>query len=453
MAWRLLIVVCLLGAGFTGCIGSSDPVEQTAVDPSTDDRLEPTADQALFDDPQHFPHPAFGGPTLTHVPEDAPRWWQPIEPREVPEEITGLEPIGGAGEGGTGDGIAVFGSLVINPSGEVFNISNPEDPQILTELDLEIGARQVVTIPFSDGRLFAAFATASGLIPVWNITDPTDPERTTVIEVPNNGHTIANVPGTQLLYNANAAGSLPAFPFAPTSSSGPVTEIYDLSDPREPELVQTWENGYGCHMVSFHITTEHQRAYCAAVDATQIWDISDPAHPEVVSTTPMPHGVEPAPGEPILATVSHWAVVNRDATVMAVADETGGGAAPMCDAKTSVGDRTVSGPWGNVWFYDITDEEEPELVGWISPSSHVTYEPRPGSCTAHIGRMVPHASQDLLAMSFYAGGLAVIDFTDPSNPSFVAHWTGEDPMDAWFYNGYIVSGDASSGIDVLTLEG
>jgi hypothetical protein len=106
-----------------------------------------------------------------------------------------------------------------------------------------------------------------------------------------------------------------------------------------------------------------------------------------------------------------------------------------------------------VFFYDVTDEATPVLRGWINPGSHFTYNAASGtSCTAHIGRMVPTEDTDLVAMSFYGGGVGLIDFTDPSNPFFLASWQTAAPMDVWYYNGYLFAGDASHGVDVLTFS-
>lgn len=415
--------------------------------------LAPPVEAALWNDPQLFPHPAFGWPTLTHVPADAPAWWQPIPARELPATVKGLEHLANAGEGGTGDGIAVFGRLAVSPGGTVYDLTDPAEPVVLSKMEVQPSGRQATLIPYPDGRLVAAFATGSGYVPLWDVTDPTNPEEITAFKVPSGGHTIALVPGTPILYNANAVGSR----YYPHEASGGQSivqvEIYDLTHPDDPVLVQEWKGAYGCHMVSFYIDAAHEkyRAYCAAVDATQIWDIEDPLAPKVLATVPMPHGRNPAPGYPILAAVSHYVVVNKDATVMGVADEFLGGAGPGCDAYARPMGRTVSGPAGNVYFYDISDERNPVLRGWLNPGAHFTYNNQGLSCTAHIGRMVPQEDRDLAAMSFYGGGLGLIDFTDPANPFFVDTWQQSRPMDVWFHNGYLVAGDAANGIDVLTL--
>ncbi len=450
-------LICLLSAAFLfgGCLDPTSTDDAEAPAASTD-LLVPEGTEPLWNDPQQYPHPDWNWPTLTHVPPNAPKWWQPIPQRTVPEEITGMEHLAQAGEGSAVDGIAVFGSLVVNPAGVVFDISTPGKPQVLSQLDPPPGGRTAVIIPYPDGRLMVAFATGSGNIPIYEITDPTKPELLTVFDVPSGGHSIGVVPGTPILYNANAVGSRYYPHEVSDGRSISQVEIYDLTNPDDPQLVQEWKNGYGCHMVSFYLNPDagKLRGYCAAVDATQIWDITDPRKPVVIATIPMPHGADPAPGYPILAAVSHFAVVNDDATTLAVADEFMGGAAPACDFYVRQSGRTLSGPAGNIYFYDITEEKEPTLLGWINPGAHFTYNPDPtASCTAHIGHLIPHEERDLLAMAFYGGGVAIIDFTDGANPFITAHWAEANPMDVWYYNGYVIAGDASNGIDILGLTG
>lgn len=454
MSSKIAVTLLTLVAFLAGCLEEPSAPKTTPIDEVVSGLLAPPIDAALWNDPQLFPHPAFNWPTITHVPAAAPEWWQPITGRALPDPVKSMKHLATAGSGTTGDGIAVFGGLAVSPGGLIYDITEPAKPVVLFDMDVRPGGRQAVMVPFPDGKLYAAFATGSGNIPVWDITDPKNPSEVHVFKVPSGGHTIAVVPGTPILYNANAVGSR----YYPHEVSGGKSiaqvEIYDLSHPDDPKLVKEWKNGYGCHEISFYLNPaiDKLRAYCAAVDATQIWDITDPRAPVILSTIAMPHGQQGGTGYPILAAVSHWTVVNDDATVMGVADEFLGGAGPGCDAYVRQGGRTVSGPAGNVYFYDIKDEKRPVLKGWVNPGAHFTYNPRPGSCTAHIGRMVPQMKTDLMAMSFYAGGVALIDFTDPASP-FIQHaWQQASPMDVWYYNGYLFAGDASHGIDVLTLE-
>lgn len=459
------LTMALIGSLLAGCISTDDGSDDEASEPT--EFFAPSLDWALWDDPQQFPHPGFAWPTITNVPEDAPYWWRPIDPVDLPEPIAGFEHISRTGDSSAGDGIAIFGKLLISPGWgvtdpsptEIYNISDPENPELLSSFTHEVPLLNVNVIPYPDGRLIAVMPTFSPLFYVFDITDPTQPEQLAAVEIPGGSHTVNVVPGTPILYNGNTAGSMPIFPFHDLLWGGETkqqTEIFDLTDPENPVLLDEWENGYGCHAISFHITDERQRAYCAGHDAVQIWDIEDPRVPRIITTFPMPHGMDSIPSGPYMATIAHWAVLNRDASVLAIADETGGGFAAACDAHIEGDGGSTSGPFGNLWFYDIRDETQPELMGWISPGPHFAENPPPhgftpqGSCTAHIGRMVPDEERDLLVMSYYSGGVGLVDFTDPSAPFFVDRWvpTGQ-PSDVWYYNGYVFAGDIDQGLDVL----
>ncbi|MBW3584165.1 MAG: hypothetical protein KY455_13830 [Euryarchaeota archaeon] len=468
-----LIPILLLLPALAGCVSTAgtDPLPGSG---SAEVPLyAPPLEDALWDDPQHFPHPAYGWATITHVPADAPHWWQPIPERPHPTDIKGLQYLTSAGESIAADGMVAFGRLLVIAGGpppgpgadllmpaEIFDLSDPDDPVLLSSFEPEIPRRQVDLIAYPDGRLVAVFASDAGVIPVYEITDPTTPEELAVIDLPSGGHTVAVVPGTPIVYNANTVGSL-VFPFHELNGarSSPQTEIYDLSDPEEPVLVQVWENGLGCHAISFHITAEKQRAYCAGVDYNQIWDISDPAAPKILATFPMGHGIQPLPGIPAPVNSGHTAFVNRDTSVLVIGDETFFGILPACDVYFHEAGHTVSGPLGNLWFYDIRDEKRPVLQSWLSPNNALIENPPPhnhtptGSCAAHEGTMVPDPSRDLLSLGHYAAGTLLVDFTDPKVPFIVDQWNPDGQiLDVWYNNGFLFAGDIDGGFHVFTLE-
>ncbi len=460
--------VLLVAAFLAGCIGA-DPDHTT--DPSNDDlpvtellaRGEP-----LWHNPQDHPHPAFGWPTLTNPPEDTsdmPEWWQAIEPAALPETITGLNHTTKADEVPSGAGLAIFGRLVVMPGfttdTHIVDIGDPENPEVLSSFSP--AARGAVIIAYPDGRLITVLATSSDLL-VFDITDPRDPVSLGGLGPSQGSHKVGVVPGTPIIYNANSAGGNLPDAYVPEMASG-VTEIFDLSDPEDPQHVMDFENGYGCHHVYFYnnAETDHYRAYCAGIEVTQIWDTTDPRDPQVVAEIPVHHGDPSLPHTSIpLVAFSHFSIVNQDASVLIVGDETGGGAAPGCDVHVDAMGNTASGPLGNLWFYDISDEANPELLGWMSPTAPTLTdppvltddEPSP-NCTAHHGRLVPdpEGERDLLAMAFYGAGVVLIDFTDPTAPMILDQWNpGTDTWEVWHYNGYLITGDLARGMDVLTLR-
>jgi hypothetical protein len=423
----------------------------------------------LWHAPQDFPHPAFNWPTLTNPPtgDDVPEWWKPIPATELPASIEGLAHHANLGgeDLPMGGGIALFGSLAAVPSyeGDTYfvSIADPENPEVLSSVPES--TRGAAMMPFPDGRLIAVFSTSANVL-VYDITDPYFPEQLPTLDPANGGHKVAVLPGTPFVYNANSLGAGEGYPV--TDPAGQV-EIFDLTNPEDPQLVQEFQNGYGCHHIYFHINPaeDKYRGLCAGLEMTQIWDVADPANPVIISEIPMPHGDEAAPGAPISpAMLSHYAVLSNDGNTLIVGDETGGGLAPGCDvyAETPLG--TFSGPIGNLWFYDVTDEENPELKSWLSPTHHyATNPPMPGQgpnvggvsipagCTAHHGRLIPdNEGRDLLAMAFYGAGVVLVDFSDVDNPFIVDQWNDETNVwEVWYYNGYLFTGDLNRGFDVF----
>jgi hypothetical protein len=110
-------------------------------------------------------------------------------------------------------------------------------------------------------------------------------------------------------------------------------------------------------------------------------------------------------------------------------------------------------PLGSIWFYDVTDPETPRLDGRFSLDRYQGSE----ICSAHMFNVIPGIDRDLLVSAFYAGGTSVIDFTDPTQPEEVAFFDvgGRSPGDEWasyWYRGYIWASDHLRGLDVFQLN-
>lgn len=391
-------------------------------------------------------HPAYGFPVYGFDDPTFAGWndaWSIPEARELPSELGRLEYLTNVGDVPGGAGIAVFGhhAFVGGTSGplSVVDIRDPLNPSVVATLDVPM--RDAETIAFPTGKLLLV-STDGSTVALTDVTDPTNPEFITDLGVTNGAHNVAVLPGTPLYYNS--------------PSGGTTTDIWDLSVPGAPELVQQWENGAGCHDIMWHITPDVQRGYCAGLSETQIWDVSDPKEPTIIASIPLP---DVAPGVsdlgPLDQRISHLAMVNHDATVLIVGDETGGGALPACDVyvEEPVTGTTESGPHGNLWFYDLTDETNPVFMSQLSPNffqSHAT-------CTSHFGRLVEETNH--VVMSFYGAGVLLVDFNDVANPRIVDQWRplsadGATPgltWDVWYYQGYLFTGDILRGMDVLQI--
>jgi hypothetical protein len=118
---------------------------------------------------------------------------------------------------------------------------------------------------------------------------------------------------------------------------------------------------------------------------------------------------------------------------------------------------------GAAWFYDISDPSAPENVGHHSlprvPQPKSPVEAERFRCTNHNFNVIPlkDPKKYLLAVSYYMGGIAVVDFSDPSDPTEVAHYVVNDQVsqDTWasyWYNGRIYTNDYLSELGVGVYE-
>jgi hypothetical protein len=161
-----------------------------------------------------------------------------------------------------------------------------------------------------------------------------------------------------------------------------------------------------------------------------------------------------------IAAFSHSAGLNTDGTILYVGDENmGGGSPPGCAAGTSTPAGEAGTPVGATWFYDVSDEANPRLLGYFAPPRDAEHQVS-RSCTTHHGRIVPAEGRDLLAMSYYNDGVILIDFTPTmgeGGPAIVPQVVGEfhdgtDTWETWYDQGYLFTGDLARGMDVFTLR-
>lgn len=436
----------LIATALAGCVQTLAPIAPAQADASA---LALTAGPALWEDPQNFPHPAWNWPTLARpaTGPHVPAWWVPIPSAIVPSAIDGVEHVAQVPGGIDGAGIAVFGSLVavpgFGPTSWMVSLADPEHPTLLSSFSPKNSThRGAAFIAYPTGTLVAVFATPVSL-EFWDVTDPTQPTFASDVRPAGGSHKVGVVPGTPIVYNANSDGR------------GAAIAIYDATDPRHLMLVQDFRGGFGCHHVYFWMTPEKQRGICAGVEETQVLDLADPKHPTVIVSAPVHHGIPGTPSTGVSpARFSHFAILSQDGETLIVGDETGGGVAPGCDAHAQAAGVSLSGPLGDVYFYDVRDETSPKLKGWFNPGTHFLVNRGALTCTAHHGRIVPDpaGARDLLVMAYYGAGVVLIDFTDAGNPMLVDQWAqGTDTWEAWYANGWIVTGDLSRGLDVLKL--
>ncbi len=279
-------------------------------------------------------------------------------------------------------------------------------------------------------------ARENGGLRLLDVTDPTKPVEKSFLDIPDGGtHTLTIVGDTGYVYANPGGNSFCGVPGTYDDCDIAETAIVDIRDASHPKIVGSWlpPTSSGCHDVN----VVGNRAYCAGSNITHILDITDPVHPVVISSIVNP-----------LIFYHHGAVPSSDGDTLVIADEAYG--AHVCDPLGA-------NPTGAFWFYDISDESNPQLAGWISQTGFLAigslaYNTRGDWCTAHNFNMVP--GKDWMVASSYTGGTSIIDFSNPASPTVIG-WIIPEDADTWssyVYRGYIYTGDLHRGFDVIAMD-
>ncbi len=146
----------------------------------------------------------------------------------------------------------------------------------------------------------------------------------------------------------------------------------------------------------------------------------------------------------------HSATFNNDGTKILFSDEWGGGGQPKC--------RSFDKPqWGADAIFTVQGTTMTFQSYYKLPAPQTSNE----NCVAHNGSLIPVPGRDIMAQSWYQGGISVFDWTDPAHPKEIAFFD-RGPVDstkpadggtwsAYWYNGHIYSSEIARGLDVLEL--
>jgi hypothetical protein len=267
-------------------------------------------------------------------------------------------------------------------------------------------------------------APGQGLVTV-DVSKPRRPRVLGYVGV-DSSHTITAHPTEPLVYIS---------PGGLAYAGGP-EQIVDVSNPRKPKVVATYENNpNGCHDVSFHITKDSKLAFCAGLTEVQVWDVSDPLAPVTIA-----HIANPAIQYP------HYAEVSPDGKTLVINDEAF--VAHDCTSGQS--------PTGSIWTYDVSDPAAPVMLGHFSPPRG---EPGVGNevtwletwCTSHQFSFTPDGD---VVVPWFTGGTSLIDLSDPTAPTEAGYY---QPADAIAYSsqyrkGLIYISDMNRGFEVLKVK-
>jgi hypothetical protein len=284
-----------------------------------------------------------------------------------------------------------------------------------------------------------------------HILDVSDPKRIKEVgnvDIPCGSHTNTMLPGETKSYiyiESYPLGAPGADCSAATHRKVQIVE-FPNDDPAKAKLLDATIDvspSIGCHeMTTF---PEKGLMFGACITQSMIWDISkDPTAPELLATIENPD-----------IQIHHSTAATWDGKYLVLGDEYAGAAGG--GGCTGDEDSTV----GAAWIYDITDPAAPELVGHHSlprlpdpPDDE--REAQNFRCTNHLFNVIPMKDPNkyIMANSYYMGGIAVIDFSDPTDPTEIAHYVHKpngvqpDTWAAYWYNGRIYTNDHTSLLGV-----
>lgn len=290
-------------------------------------------------------------------------------------------------------------------------------------------------------------------IRIIDISDPTRPKYVTSVDIPCGSHTNTLLPGKKTTY-----AYIESYPISGQGTdcnyaSHRKVQIVEIPNdsPEKAKLLEDTINvspNIGCH----DITTfpERKLMFGACVTQSIVWSIENPTKPEELARITNPN-----------IQIHHSTAMTWDGKILILGDETGGAAA---GGGWGSSDSTA----GAAWFYDVSDPSKPVELGHHSyprtpPMTAGTTAGARNRWTNHNFNVIPvrDPKRYLLAVSYYLGGIAVVDFSDPAEPKELGYYidyTDGEPPETWssyWYNGRIYTNDylTEAGVGAFEFEG
>jgi hypothetical protein len=285
---------------------------------------------------------------------------------------------------------------------------------------------------------------------VFDISNPQDPVLVGDVELACGSHTLTAVPdeenGRLIVYNHTSGG--PCFFFD-------VIEV-PLDAPADAALLKQVpvEGQHACHD-SGVILGDVNKMACASGHMTNVFDIGENDTPGGTITEPEllftveEEGVGPVdPPPPGVEHSGSWhsAAFTWDGEVLILGWEPGGGLEPECEADDPPVQKSA-------FFYDADTGEK--LGQWTLPRPQTAEE----NCTIHNYNVIPMRNRYILVSGNYQAGTWVTDFTDPSDPFHIA-FADPPPLvptqdgGAWstyWYNRAMYESDITRGVNIYRL--
>ena len=436
-AFFLLLLLLLAGCRTPG--GRPLP---PAVRPTLPPSPAPTATEVVVTRVSASPTPAASPAavaTATPVAETATAAAPaPTMAPALPGTAQGFELVGHAALGGIGwhAGLALHGhcAYVGNRRAQaltIVDVSEPQQPRLLPPLPLDGGQPvEIRTLPGRDVLLVADFRRARLL--TYDVSECARPQPLGALALPAAPHEFYLWhDGEQVL------AYLAMFDHAP-----PDLIVADLSDPAAPREVARWTAPVDGLLHSLSLTDDGRHAYLALWDGGFLAADVDP--PQLAPVAGAAGALQPAP-----FAATHSAVHLADPRYVLLTAE------------------RYTCPFAGVAVADVADPARPTIVARLAlPENRCDELPAADAVfTAHN----PLVAGDLVFVSWYAGGVQVLEVADPAAPRRVAQfvpagtgaapfsYVGSYPVQTWSYpilrDGLLYVADIQSGLYVLRYTG
>ncbi|MFC0559752.1 LVIVD repeat-containing protein [Halalkalibacter alkalisediminis] len=294
---------------------------------------------------------------------------------------------------------------------------------------------------------------SKGGVLLYNVTDPSNPEKLGFFELDR------RITGTHELYlttQGNRAIVLMSSPYADYYTGGQEKDfqIIDVSNPAAPEKLWAWDprelkeipesfNGYHWFapdgktrpVFNHSVITDNnaQYAYVSMWDlGTVIFDIKDTENPVYLGRTEYADNQKGAAHSAALAKGGNVLIETRE-----VSNPSGAG---------------YETAYGYTRIFDIKDKTNPVLLSEFK--TDLTYQ-EPFTSTFAKTVHDPKVLGNTLYLSYYSGGVVMVDITDPSSPEQIGQYTPEN-SDVWGVfvdRNYVLASDMGQGLKVLTRGG
>ncbi|MGZ5410560.1 MAG: LVIVD repeat-containing protein [Aeromicrobium sp.] len=266
---------------------------------------------------------------------------------------------------------------------------------------------------------------------IFDVRDPARPRLIHFVEVVgeigDGVHDVTVLPWAGIAYLAQLNGQLgildlgdPAFPYT-------AIDVSSIS----PEMKTS------CHDIG--LDPVRLLAFCAAnQDETYVLDVRQPMRPGYLSKV-------------VNAALSrhHGALMAPDGVTLVLESE--------YDHPPEVASDAPAG----LWFYDLSEPADPELLGSWAPASCEPSEDAERACSSHWYNFVP--GTEMLVAAWRHEGVFLVDYTDPAAAAETGFFSpssrvgalglvaGSDFWTAYFWHGHVYasSGGSRSGLYIL----